>query len=125
MSVPYRTPTGVKVICLAAAVDALMNIWEGWSLLVGGDPVIPWPLAIALGVLTIGQALWQLGAVYGLYMLKPSAYRWAIGALQAGILFDLIGLFVGVSSPLDLGLTIAAILYLYARRDTFVPPGHR
>lgn len=125
MSVPYRTPTGVKIICLAATVDGLMNVWEGWSLLFGGDPVLPWPVAVALGVLTIGQALWQLGTVYGLYMLKPSAYRWTIGALQAGILFDLIGLVAGVSSPLDLALTVAAILYLYARRDTFVPAGHR
>lgn len=125
MSVPHRTPTGVKVICLVAAVDAVLNLGKAGSLILDGDPLLPWPVAAALGVGIVGQSVWQLGTVYGLYMLKPSAYRQVTSALKAGLLVDVLGLFLGRSSMLDLGLTVAAILYLFARRDTFVPAGKR
>lgn len=115
----------MKAVCLLSGVDALLNLWRGGSMIVGGDPMLPWPIAVALGVGIVGQALWQLLTIYGLYMLKPSAYRWILGALQAGLVVDFVGVFLGRSSWLDVAITVGVLAYLYLRRDTFVPAGRR
>lgn len=125
MSVPYRTPTGVKAVCLLSIGDALLTLLEAGSLVVDGDPLFPWPIAVGYAVLLAGQALWQLLAVHGLYLLKPRSYRWILGALKAALLFDVVGLFAGTSSGLDLALTLVVIGYMYLRRDLFVPASKR
>jgi len=125
VSVPYRTPAGVKAVCLLSVGDAVLTLLEAGSLVVDGDPLFPWPIAVGYAVLLAGQALWQLLTIHGLYMLKPGSYRWILGALKAALLFDLVGLFVGTSSWLDLALTVVVVGYMYLRRDLFVPASKR
>lgn len=66
------SPVGIKVICVAGAIDAVFAFVLGFTLFLSGG------LGMLYGLLVLGLTTGQVAILYGLWTVRGWAWGWAL-----------------------------------------------
>lgn len=106
---PDATPPGITLVSLTRVVVAAFVALTGYLLLYGLQPVA--------GGVAVGLAVAELPVAWGLWALRPWAFR---GALALWTLVAIVGAMLG--EPLVVVVTLASAGYLLTKREYYARP---
>ena len=111
-------PTGVTVLAVLAAIGGIFGVLAGLGLLGLGTLVAGvglGGLAFVFGLLVLALGVAELALAYGLWGLRPWAWRYGIALAALSVLLNVVELLLGYSSitSVVISVVISGIIIYY------------